>query len=362
MGSASFWHQTLESTLAELERLHFEENLPKEQAHYAKVLTTYLKGDLPALEKLCSQASDWSIPLCQARLALRKRAPSSAVFQALEQAQFPQDLPELDGERMLLQAQLMEVQEDWDASIRLYKQAGDRFESCGLVRRALRARFNAVACSTHTRPHDKRLFRDYQTLFEEARKAREFGFAGLSLQNMSKEYAHIGATKVALRFANRALVFLKRDFGSLNYYRGLLHRADLLRALGRTSEFETDLEECLASPFPEILEARARMLGEKPSTENYVTPRWKSPTNAAPRSALGERENQLLELLSQNPRTRIELVQKMYGDSVPVDQALNRLDVLLSRIRKKIPGEIVLQDGLYRWVDPVETRGRKKTG
>ncbi|MNU07531.1 hypothetical protein D3C72_2531640 [compost metagenome] len=67
-------------------------------------------------------------------------------------------------------------------------------------------------------------------------------------------------------------------------------------------------------------------------------------------------EERIVALLSSKPRDKYKLIEDLYGDRIEINAAENRLKNLLNRLRKKIPGRIVFENGLYKIADGVEMK------
>ena len=67
-------------------------------------------------------------------------------------------------------------------------------------------------------------------------------------------------------------------------------------------------------------------------------------------------EDRMIALLSSKPRDKYMLIEDLYGDRIALDAAENRLKNLLNRLRKKMPGKILLDNGFYKIADGVELK------
>jgi hypothetical protein len=92
--------------------------------------------------------------------------------------------------------------------------------------------------------------------------------------------------------------------------------------------------------------------------EKYLTPTWRerleSYNNKTPETAtesFGKNESLLIDLLASGPQHKLQLIHKLYGDKISFESGENRLRVTISRIKKKIPGLIVLFNDHYELCD-----------
>jgi len=302
-------------------------------------IATYLAGPkcmLPEKELLES--------LTLLRTAIRERRCSEPEGTL----RFAENFPAWLGEIHFVVALAFETLENHEKSKLHYRIAADELARIGAKRKALKADMNHLAADSCIEPDSKRLIADYLFGYRQARKLKEFGIAGTVLNNVSREYHRIGAYAMALKFSNRAVALLERDFGTLHYYLAIVHRAHVLLDLGRSEEAQLDLDRARASTFIEVKSALALLEDKEAAADaKHLTPSWRERKATQAPTPLTELENQLIELLSQEPREKFELMDALYGKKLSFEVRENRFKVLLSRLRTKRPGLIVLKKARY---------------
>jgi hypothetical protein len=203
---------------------------------------------------------------------------------------------------------------------------------------------------------------DYQRLYRRARSLRDDYLAALMLINISREFQKIDAIRSALRFVNRALAHLRRgQMGTVTHYLALVHRADLLMSMDRQIDAILDIETASMSEFPEVRAAikvlsNKKLESSKEELDKNLIPNWKERLDLRTgklvrKPSLGEMEDKLLQMIGIRPRTKFELIDELYGDSVDLQFLEARLKSMIYRIRQKIPNAIVFNQNRYQLAD-----------
>ncbi len=365
---------------ADLEELYWIEPTRSEawvESVYRDVIFAFQTSNLTALESVISELSVVSSEhqesasflrcLTEVRLWIRKHSPSSELLKRLENAKAPSVL--WDGERAFVLAMAHEVRGELPEARDRYERASQLFSRAHVYRKALKALMNHVAIESWINPDDKRLIADFAQVLGRAIRLRDRTIAGIAILNISWEWERLGALEVALRYARHAVRFLERDFGSLNFYHGVIHRAHLYYRMGRIPEMESDLKLAHSSKSLEIQGAlqlmrtllRGHLSREVPlgiQNDFKLTPSWRerlqwhqnSQTTKSDR-LLSSSECKLISLVSLKPRSSHELHTLMYGAEIARDSARQRLDQLLARLRKKVPGVVILRENRYHLHD-----------
>jgi hypothetical protein len=63
-------------------------------------------------------------------------------------------------------------------------------------------------------------------------------------------------------------------------------------------------------------------------------------------------ESRLIQLLSDGRKTKYDLIERLYESSIDFSSREARFKNVLSRLKKKRPGLIVLDEGYYRISEP----------
>lgn len=309
---------------------------------YGQAIIHFLRGENDLLaEKIATiprefADHDEASPLetaCDLRALIRSRVLDTAM---LEQASatlnaLPSNSP-WRGEIAMLIATAYTLFDDYARALKLFEAAAHSLARSGFLKKSLRAQMNVLVCESHIHP-SKNLFPRYHDLYRQAlkRDRRETIVATTCLLNISRDYKQVGANLAALKYCNRALLLFERQMGELNYFLALVHRAEILLALGRVTEAQVDIESAKLAPFPEIKAALSKI--QMPVE------------NEKKLSALEER---LISLLSRGPRDRVELVDEIYGERLDHETKQNRFKSLIGTFRKKFPDMIVYEQSRYR--------------
>ena len=365
----SEFSKIIEWSLNEL--IENRENIRTPWIHaYADVLISYLQGDLETLEKQVSEFptdDNGSIPkkMAAMRLLIRRRSISTEDYHRFKEC----IISPWEGEMNFICGLASEVMGDELEAKNRYESASLAFEAEGVLRKAMKSSFNALACETRHRPQ-KKYFAQYNHFIRRAKKLRTYSVVGIAYLNISREYQRMGAHLAAIRYATLSIGYLmKYDFASLDYYTALVHRAHVWIDLGRPENARMDAEMAAAADFEEIRGALTILNAlHDPATEilhdRSLHPGWrerkrethrrlKKKTEDQPRRATlsGQLEDRLVMLLKNGPRDKFELMDGLYGNLLSVEVRENRLKNLLNRIRKKSPGLVHLWNGRYEISD-----------
>lgn len=336
---------------------------------YRAVLLAFYAGNSEQVGKLAAEAAKLEFSPALPRLVLLRHqilirnVDPSLVQEIIAQAA---EAGDWRGELLIVAGQGHEIRRELAPAKELYLQADRALQSIGAERKALRAYLNAVAMEGQLHP-DKKLLPEFHAIYRRGKKIREYRSSGIALSNIAREYRNIRALDSALRFANLAVRYLKKEFGSVHYYKALTNRCHILYELDRQREARTDFEEASHADFPEVqaaLQVIRQLIHPEsniPIREEALQPLWqerlregKLTTGKAcrlNRSKLGELEEALIRHIFAAPSGTMELIEFLYGTRGDIHSAEARLKSLLSRLRKKCPGLIVRVDGKYRIAD-----------
>lgn len=370
-----------EADLRELLQLEAQAQSGSLTQLYSRLLVLYLQGDVDSLKRhrdwiariapegeLSARDREILLSLANLRINVRERSiDPGAVEEALSIAQ---QEPVWRGEIFFVLGNAYDILGNQELS-RLYsREAWKELEAAGAQRKALRALQNAIAADHRLNP-ERNFLAEYHDIVARAKKLKQFGIAGIALNNLAREYHAMGGPLSALKFSNRAITYLKAEIGSLHYNLALANRAHILADLGREHEARVDLDEMRACKFPEI-QAAITVLelilngkeGRGEAPDEALVPTWRLARERAEKKepmhesleALTPLEAQVITLLGQGPKTKIDLITALYGERMDIEVTENRLKNLLSRIRKKRPGLILFTEGRYRIADKLYLR------
>lgn len=346
MTSVSRLSEILSANLHELLDLHTASPLPEAERFYVDVLIRYLQGDVKRLQELKeSSPSAFMRSIVELRLGIRKRVLSIESLQAFQ----PHEAPSViwNGEALFVQAMAYETLEENRKARDLYLEASRILTQSDCPRKAVKALLNYVVAESRLDP-EKKLFADYLFVARKADSLGEVGVAGTAYLNISREYQRLSALKLALKYCNHAVSCLEKSTGSLSAMLCLVHRSQLLYDLGRRAEALLDYQKAGACDLPEVQEALKvldvlqKRRQRKSVKVGELTPTWRehfeegrSQNKGRKRPSLTRLEQQVIELISQGPKSKYDLIHALYGDRMSFPALENRLKVLLSRLRQK---------------------------
>lgn len=354
-------------------------DVEEEITFYLDVLISYLRSDVISLETIITRFNlilssrnnancenylfaEILNKLSEVRLAIRKKTLN--VQQLNELNQYSQiSSCVVKGELAMVCGMGYDNLRMYSEAKECYIRSAYEFGVAGLPKRSLRAQFNAVTAESKINS-EKRFIVDYHYVIQRSTELGVSDLAGICANNISREYQLIGALGPALKYSNQAVEILQRSFfGSINYYLALVHRCHLYLQLENWKKAFSDYEEALASPFPEIKssldalnifmnpEKEKQRMCQSSSSEHF-TFSWHERVSVFKKQIVANKltdlEGKLIFILSKAPRTYHELIESMYEDNLDFESKYSRLRVLLTRIRKKLPGVIDLIDGKYQ--------------
>lgn len=369
--------QIFELSITELIQIAFESAsaLPPLEKLYLGVMTCFHKGDIDTLETLGKESlilltedkcPEWMPHLIYSRMTIVRR--NCHVKDAKDLIRYSQTETLWSGELLMVAAHILETLEHLQDARETYLMASKKLSKVGCEKKALKAFMNSIVMSSQIDP-GRVFMSEYLGIYRIAKKLKEYTCAGISLHNVSREYRNAGALSVALIYANQALKYLHKNPGSLQYYMALTNRCDLLFEMGRTPEALIDYEMATVAPFKEIKAALLLIQKRFLNSAHHEIPRqdlvsiWEERSNEDPnrptRVLIGtgrsvELQDSLLQFLGLQPRSKHELIEYLYGKTVEIHFAEARLKSLLTRLRKKSPGLIFLENGKYRIGDRIE--------
>lgn len=234
----------------------------------------------------------------------------------------------------------------------LFKTASVCFERACSIKKSLRSSLSALAAYSCAQPNS-RLFYEYTELFNRCVEAGEYLSAGTALINISREFQILGARDVAVNYSDRAMVFFeKQDRGSREHGLSLAHLSQLHFELGNKIKAESVLLLALSVGNKDVQSA-CHILSEKYQINYKVLPSevsiptWTERVEEDNKNVLSPLESQLIQLLSQSPKDKFELMDLLYGELIDVESKEGRLKNILFRLRSRYPNLIKLKDQKY---------------
>jgi hypothetical protein len=351
----------LEANIRELTQLKLEgHKLKSEEILYLNILKSYLKGEVSELktirrELVKSKQNNDLLALLDIRIAIRNRKFKESLI--LDAQNFNSQHTWFQAELTFLSAKFYSIGKKYLDAKNNYYQAYIMFKDINYKKKAIKSLLNTVVSESKINP-EKRLITDYRFIADEAMKVQEVGMAGLCNLNIAQEYFDVKSLQLSLKYTNLAIKLLNKDEGSLHYYLALSHRSQLYLELNMRSHALEDFEACLYCSFPEIkenlklIEKNYNIMNRKISINN-LTPQWYQRFLNLGKHIknLTEKEGQLLDLISKAPRDKFELITVLYPGADDFLSKENRFKVLLSRLKKKRPSIINLQNKKYHFND-----------
>ncbi len=332
---------------------------------YSEVLYHYLLGNVDSLERFVAEPAPLEgaearivCELSSLRLQIRKKKLAPQDLETFKsQTQITDLSPLWAGEVHFVLGKAWETLFENNRASAAYYQSHESFEAAKLLRKSVKALMNYVAMESRIRS-DQRFIADNFYLARKALQVGEKSVAANAYMNISREYQKLGALSVALKYANEALDLVPDQFGTLHYEHIGVHRCHILFQMGRLAEAQLEFEKAQVSAFSEIRAAagvvkKALKSAESSAPEAELSPVWKERLAelrvGQESEPLSERESQLLDLLSRQPRTKHELIDLLYPKETAAYLLLeDRVKELIKRLRRKRAQLIIFEDGKYR--------------
>ncbi|MGZ3770398.1 MAG: hypothetical protein ACXVCP_16115 [Bdellovibrio sp.] len=367
----SQWAAVISADIDELMLIRFDGSFPSSYRFYAGVVMAFLQNNVLELRRLNDlkdqidfQPHEADAKNFQTLISLRMRLRLNEVDiqEVRSLLTLVREKSFLNGEMYFVAAMCFEKLNSLNEAKLAYERAQYELIKISCHKKALKCALNFLSCDSRLHPHQNYVA-DYENIVKQALLLSDFHSAGVALNNISQEYQRIQAPLIALKYANEAIeIFEKGGRRTVNYYMSYLQRCHILFQLNRKAEAYLDYQHCLVAKFPAVMETikfLAPSFGEStrgtPDSAN-MTYFWqerakKEPVSSASPTTIEnlftESESKILHLLSVKSSTRWEIIEQLYGKTLDPLVAENRVKVFLSKIRKKRPGLIVIDEGRY---------------
>lgn len=365
------WVSLIEASLDELLQLEKQLLLPRgegqdpeqleEKIFYTKILIAYFRNSAEGISLVIESHQDLlsKHPALHmlASMRLRLRTPDFHLSEILDLKKQIAQIENSQGvyfaEACFVSATASLQRAEYRQAEELYLQAAIHFELIGSLKKSIRAELSGLAAYSSIYP-ESRLFHEYSVLHEKALAAGEFLAAGTALINISRELQRIKALPHALSTVNKALEVLNTNHrASREFSLAMAHRAELHFQLGKKTEGENDTVLALCHSHAEVQSA-CQILAQKYELDllalqsKVVLPTWQERESKNETvDILTVMESRFLKLLSERSYSKNELMDALFGEKISLESQNNRFKNLLSRVKAKVPGIIVFQDGFY---------------
>jgi hypothetical protein len=329
---------------------------------YASVLRHYLADERELLERCIDRLLKAKFPehdcltlLAQARLEVRRGTVTRERIQELASLALPEGW---EGECFYVQALSYEALEDTKNMSLFYLRASEELHKIGAEKKSVKALLNHVAAECRLDP-DKKPIPHFEYVYRRAKKAKAFSTAAVCLLNISREYQTLGALTLALSYIQRAVTLLDRQKQTRSYFLAIAHRAHVLFDLGRVEDAKLDylmLKSCTYHDLSGIRSVLDKIFqGVEPSVLAIAPPSWqgRGVEFLSSREKLGELEQKIIRFLAEEPKTKAEVIDYLYGDKIDWTVLEKRFFSAMTRLKKKMPGAIVFRRNRYELSEEV---------
>lgn len=358
------WAEIIEAPLAQL--LEWQRNgtshFDLDSQIYLDLMVAYLKNDQSEFRRTWSKLNATSplFPIARLRFEVCNQTMTIALIdQCVRDVESRTNDISYYCEIYFIAGYACYTLHNFEKAIFYYKKALPGLTKIEAYKKALKCSQNILASNQELNPHMK-LIPEYQAIYREARRLKDHATCGLTQMNISREYQKIGALSIALESIQLALTFYQKDFGTLDYFLCLAHRAHLYLQLGLEEHALRDIEMCMTSDFPKIHQVvkvleKIDFQADEESQTHLLNPTWTKRARQYKReketTVFNGLEERLLSLLRSGPRTKSELIEQLYGSLIDHESADNRFKNLLVRVRKKSQGLIGHKDSHYFLLD-----------
>lgn len=342
----------LEATPFELKEINSKGQIKNQNFNlYSRALESYYISDIESLKEHIENFEKDSIlrSIASLRLSLLSgTANDSLKKEVIEIAK--SDSP-FGAEAALAAGRYCLSQRENEDACELFQLAYQKLEKLGAKKKALKAYQNLLISKTRVYPN-KKYIQDYEFLASKAEEIVENAVESMCYHNISRELFYVGAFELALVYSNKALRLLKEDSRTVHYFEALLHRCHLYIKLGHFDKAHADFQYAKTSDHlstQDAVEAIKQLLqGKTESVEfDHIEPCWKVKLdlNGSRKTIkFSKTETKFLDFVKSEPKERIEIIDHLYGADAHYESSLNKLRVLIHRLKKKAPKLLVEDD------------------
>jgi len=342
-----------------LEYEGIEEEETKLVVLYAKIMNAYFQSDLETLINLLNKTGSLRElssfhedihNLTQLRYYLK----TTNNLEEIEKVTAPK-LDFFSCEYSFIKGFSASRRADHMTAKKCFLNAYKQYAKIGAKKKSILSLQNYVSAETHLNP-TKRMIPERQMLLKKSLEVNAKAVAGLASLDLSLEYEEIGATQMAIDFARQAIRLLESHTETYQHGCALIHHARICYKYQLKTEAQKSyslLKTYAICEIKEQLKGLDYIIEGVNSTDKFqelgTTPWWQLHLQKnGHKTKLGKLPEKLIELLSHGPMNKEQIIEELYGSNMDYLSLENRFNVLLSRLRKKIPELIILQDdGLY---------------
>ncbi|MDA9951353.1 helix-turn-helix domain-containing protein [Oligoflexaceae bacterium] len=327
------------------------------ELHYARCVYAYLTADIKSLSRLILQFESFQSlrarayqDIARLRMQVRKNEVQQV---SIERIKSHCGLSvALDGEIFFVCGQANERLEKEKKVYEYYCLSYEAFKSAGLLKKAVLAAMNMVACKDRMQPSSI-LMPEYFNIIAMAKEAKAYSPQGTALLNVAREFSLAKSYVAALKYCNEAVDLLREHmYGSYQYHFALCNRCEIYCKLGDAKAALADYEEASLSEIPEIKGAlsvlvnkisKARKSSLKGRRRSVST--WRNRLDGVD-VRFTKMEIKLIEILEAGTLRFEDLSERLYEEKAADETKSNRVRQLIFRLRKKIPQCIKHENGM----------------
>jgi hypothetical protein len=339
------WRELIQFELSELEEWQWKNEDSHVLSKYAEAMIAYLCYDTERLKPIVTDMG-WMNAFIEMRLKIRTRDFTIDTCQHFAQYLERHKHDFFYAEGCFILALAFDNLRDHRRMRDWYRKAGKSLEKDGCYKKAIKAYQNALAAETRIYP-DKHFIRQHCLIYKKAKAVGAKIVMGTTLANIAREYQKLGAFHAGLKYAQLAVNLYEDAPDSREYFHALLQRAELLVLLERILEAKVDLDMVKIAKFPEIQEALRTFEAIYFGAANEINvgimaPAWQEraqhQAEERSRSSLSPKEEKLITILAKGKKDKFQIIEALYPDEKDIIKLENRLNNVLNRLRKKLPG------------------------
>lgn len=317
---------------------------------YAKVMNAYYHSELETLNLLAQkidESKDLIISqIINFRIKLRKGNITEDIVHSLEKCK---NESIWDGEIDFILGFYYSRQCDHESAKKSFLSAYSNYKEYSCLKKSMLSLQNYLTAECHLNPN-KRMIPERKLLLKKSIEANALNTAGMASMDLSMEYEEIGALEMSLTCAKDALKYMSGHEETYQYGCVLVHYTRLCFKLNLLDEANHNLS-ILKSYSIDAISEKVRSLveiqrGITPSEFGHnIMPWWQRHLKKnGQKVKLGKLGTRLMEILSEGPTSKEDLISKLYNAKIDYEALENRFNVLLSRVRKVVPDLIIFQD------------------
>lgn len=321
---------------------------------YAQILYFYLVSDLDQLLRwsevlVARSSSKILIEITKLRIAIRDKTAmhKEISFEYVQSDDFLKSDMCLQAEYFFVRGLCFEKKTNFIEMSKSFYKASQLYSNSGFRLKSLKSLHNYASALSHMELSPSHIH-VYQDLYRQALNSQNLEIERMSLYNISVHFYKMKVVGQAFKYIEMALARFDELTLNRDHYLCLLQFCKVQMFLNKYETYKNQLDLCLQSPIIEIKKAADDILVQHLNHQATTTEAPTSWQNLKILTTdLTPAEIQLVEILMANELTKDQLIDKIFGLQIDYQSSINRLNNLLTRVRKKSGFKIEIVNNRY---------------